>query len=235
LKNHFFFHISESDLQNEQKVLELFGIMQEIKKKRILEPMESFLYYLGVPKSEFFLYTRKEIEYHLEKLNERIAERNKAGSSSGKDVVSANDPMVQSLMPNPAGRPRPLTFSVPLLAGRRDATIASFIGSDTCCPIAGRAKGSTATTLPNWNRRETSSASANRAKRTTRFDMNNRIAFIATCLLLVLSISIGVYFGEKSLQEGHAICEKNGEVFVSRKPRYVFCKRADGVVIMRSE
>lgn len=105
LKNHFFFHISESDLQNEQKVLELFGIMQEIKKKRILEPMESFLYYLGVPKSEFFLYTRKEIEYHLEKLNERIAERNKAGSSSGKDVVSANDPMVQSLMPNPAGRP----------------------------------------------------------------------------------------------------------------------------------
>ena len=65
--------------------------------------------------------------------------------------------------------------------------------------------------------------------------MNNRIAFIATCLLLVVSISIGVYFGEKSLQEGHAICEKNGEVFVSRKPRYVFCKRADSVVIMRSE
>lgn len=67
--------------------------------------MELFLYYLGVPKSEFFLYTRKEIEYHLEKLNERIEKRNAAGASSGKDVVSANDPIVQSLMPNPSGRP----------------------------------------------------------------------------------------------------------------------------------
>ena len=47
--------------------------------------------------------------------------------------------------------------------------------------------------------------------------MSNRIAFVATCLLLILSISIGVYFGEESLQEGRAICDKNGEVFVSRK------------------
>jgi len=79
--------------------------MQEVRKKRILEPMELFLYYLGVSKSEFYLYTRKEIEYHLEKLNERIQQRNAVNMPSGKDVVSANDPIVQQLMPNPSGRP----------------------------------------------------------------------------------------------------------------------------------
>lgn len=67
--------------------------------------MELFLYYLGVAKKDFFTYTRKEIEFHLEKLQERITERNKANAPNGKDVVSANDPTVQSLMPDPSGRP----------------------------------------------------------------------------------------------------------------------------------
>jgi hypothetical protein len=102
---HFFFHISQNDLEDEKTLLELFGQLQEIRKKRILEPMELFLYYLGVPKSEFYKYTRKEIEYHLQKLEERIKQRNAAGAPSGKDIVSANDPMVQALMPNPSGRP----------------------------------------------------------------------------------------------------------------------------------
>lgn len=102
---HFFFHYSNEDLEDETKLLELYGYINKLKEERILKPMEMFLYFLGVPKREFFSYTRKEIEYHLEMLKTRMEERKAAGGPAGKDVVSANDPVVQSLMPDPSGRP----------------------------------------------------------------------------------------------------------------------------------
>jgi len=79
--------------------------LEALKQERILKPMELFLYYLGVTKKDFFSYTRKEIEYHLKMLQERISERNKSNTPNGKDVLSANDPMVQSLIPDPSARP----------------------------------------------------------------------------------------------------------------------------------
>jgi hypothetical protein len=81
-----------------------YGTLEELKKRRIWAPMFELMYYLAIPRSEFLKMGRKEMEYHFMRLKETMEAHRKAGSP-GKDVVAANDPTVQALLPNPSGRP----------------------------------------------------------------------------------------------------------------------------------
>jgi len=65
--------------------------------------MFELMFYLGVSRDEFMKLGRKEIQYIFGQLQEKMDAYNKAGSP-GKNTLAANDPMVQSMLPNPTGR-----------------------------------------------------------------------------------------------------------------------------------
>ena len=62
------------------------------------------MYFLGITRQEFMKMGRKELRFYFEQLQERMNEYRKSGAP-GKDTLAANDPLVQSMLPNPTGRP----------------------------------------------------------------------------------------------------------------------------------
>jgi hypothetical protein len=109
-KLHFFFHISENDTNGiySEETRHYYGYLEKVKEQRIWAPMFDLMYHLAISRTEFMKMGRKEMEYHFKRLNEEISRRNdsnnKNGGGGGKDIVAANDPTVQALMPNPSGR-----------------------------------------------------------------------------------------------------------------------------------
>jgi hypothetical protein len=65
--------------------------------------MFELMFYLGIDRDEFMKMGRKEIQYLFQQLQEKMDAYSKAGSP-GRNTLAANDPMVQSMLPNQTGR-----------------------------------------------------------------------------------------------------------------------------------